>query len=252
MLQHLPGSFQKFINIRFALLGLVALLCLGLPVAAQKKDSIQNKNVKDSAAIVARYPDPTSLDKFRNDSDYDYSNDPAPPENPLERWFQWLMRWIDSFFGSKSYNDFWQYVIILATVCIVIYLLYKAKVLDFLLPSARESQPADYIVGQENIHEINFDDAIQNALSKQDFRLAIRLQYLQILKLLTGRNLIHWKPNLTNQTYVQELEKTRYHSDFAEITRYFEFAWYGDFEISESGFKEMKAFSDSFVKNIGH
>lgn len=252
MLQHLAGLLRKLTSTRLAFSGLVVLWCVSLPVFAQKKDSLQHNTVKDSAAIVARYPGHASLEKFRSDRDYDYSNDPEPPKNPLEKWLEWIMRQIDSFFGSKSYDSFWQYVIILVTVGIVIYLLYKAKVLDFFLPSNPESNSADYIVGQENIHEINFDDAIQNALSKQDFRLAIRLQYLQILKLLTGRNLIHWKPNLTNQTYIQELEKTRYHSDFAEITRYFEFAWYGDFEISESGFKEMKAFSDSFVKNIGH
>jgi Mn-containing catalase len=133
----------------------------------------------------------------------------------------------------------------------VLYLLYKAKVLDYVFPSRNTADTLDYVVGQENIHEINFEQAIGSALEQGDFRLAIRLQYLKILKLLTVKELIHWKPNLTNQSYVQELEKTSHHSDFTEITRYFEFAWYGDFEVSEDGFKEMKAFSDSFVRKVG-
>jgi hypothetical protein len=252
MLTRISELPRKFIHPRFAFVGLVVLLCLIRPVFAQKNDSLPSNTIKDNGAIVVRYPASRSLEKFRNDRKYNYTNDPAPPKNPLERWINWFIRWINSFFNSKSYDNFWQYVIMLVTAGIVIYLLYKAKILDFILPSNPAAQSAEYIVGQENIHEINFDDAIQNALTKQDFRLAIRLQYLLILKLLTGRNLIHWKPNLTNHTYIQELENTRYHNDFAEITRYFEFAWYGDFEISESGFKEMKAFSDSFVKNIGH
>lgn len=253
MAQRLSAIYKMLINTRLAVACLVVLLCFQVSlVLAQKTDSLPTNTVRDSGAIMARYPDHATLEKFRNDRDYNYSNDPAPPQNPLERWIKWFMRWVDTFFSSKSYDNFWQYVIIAATAGIVIYLLYKAKVLDFIVPSNPTVPSADYIVGQENIHEINFEDAIQNALLKRDFRLATRLQYLQILKMLSGRNLIHWKPNLTNQTYIQELEKTRYHNDFAAITRYFEFAWYGDFEISESGFKEMKTFFDSFVKNIGN
>jgi hypothetical protein len=237
-----------FLRTMSALVCLLVLSFSGLPALAQK-DSLGN-TVRDNGTIVKRYPSKESLDKFRSNRDYDYNRDIAPPNNPFAKWIAWLKDRVNSFFSSESYDDFWQYVIIILTVTAVIYLLYKAKVLNFIWPSKAESEPGKYMVVQENIHEINFDEAIQVALGNQDFRLAVRLQYLQILKLLTSRNLIHWKPNLTNQTYVQELEKTKYHSDFAEITRYFEFSWYGDFDIDESGFREMKAFTDLFAKNV--
>jgi hypothetical protein len=215
-----------------------------------QKDSLKTYK-EDQSKIVPRYPAPGSLDKYRNDRAYNYEDIPAPATNPLQKWIDWLMRKINSFFISVSYDSFWQYIIMAAMALLVLYLLYKAKVLDYVFPSKNARESSEYIVGQENIHEINFEEAIGNALGQGDFRLAIRLQYLKILKLLTVKELIHWKPNLTNQSYVQELEKTPHHEDFTEITRYFEFAWYGDFDVSEAGFKEMKAFSDSFVSKVG-
>lgn len=219
------------------------------PAYAQKDSLKTAKN--DDSRIVPRYPDPKHLDKYKNDRDYNYNEDPMPADNPLDKWLDWLKRKINAFFKSKSYDNFWQYVIMAVTAVLVLYLLYKAKVLAFVFSSKEENSSGDYIVGQENIHEINFEDAIGSALVQKDYRLAIRLQYLKILKLLTVRELIHWKPNLTNQIYVQELFNNPYHADFVKITKYFEFAWYGDFQITEAGFKEMKDFSDSFVKKIG-
>ncbi|TDE11954.1 DUF4129 domain-containing protein [Dyadobacter psychrotolerans] len=225
------------------------LVIISLSTVSAQKDSL--KTIKnDNSLITPRYPDPGHLEKYKNDHDYNYNERPMPADNPLGRWIDWLNRKIRSFFGSKSYDNFWQYVIMAVTAGLVLYLLYKAKVLDYVFPSKGVRASADYVVGQENIHEINFEDAIGGALNQKDFRLAIRLQYLRILKLLTTKELIHWKPNLTNQVYVQELEKYPYHPDFVQITRYFEFAWYGDFQVNESGFEEMKAFSDSFVKKI--
>ncbi len=104
-----------------------------------------------------------------------------------------------------------------------------------------------YVVGQENIHEINFDNAINDALDVSDYRLAIRLQYLKTLKMLSLGELINWKPNRTNYSYVSELERYPYQADFAQITSYFEFTWYGDFKVDEAGYKEMKAFSETLI-----
>jgi hypothetical protein len=244
-------SILKWVSSNASIQLLLAFLVFGAysPVFAQK-DSVKTYK-EDRSTIEPRYPAPASLDKYRNDRAYSYEEGAVPTSNPLDKWVEWLMRKINNFFASKSYDNFWQYIIMAITAALVLYLLYKAKVLDYVFPSRNTADTLDYVVGQENIHEINFEQAIGSALEQGDFRLAIRLQYLKILKLLTVKELIHWKPNLTNQSYVQELEKTSHHSDFTEITRYFEFAWYGDFEVSEDGFKEMKAFSDSFVRKVG-
>lgn len=250
LFRYKKGEMLQFVNRYFSILTTVLIICqLSFSPVLAQKDSLKVVK-KDESHIVPRYPDPKHIQEFRNDRDYLYSDDPQPPQNPIAKWIDWLMRKISAMFSSKSYESFWQYVVMAVTVGLVLFLLYKAKILEYVFPSKKLQNAQDYIVGQENIHEINFEEAIGNALAQRDFRLAIRLQYLKILKLLTTRELIHWKPNLTNQSYVQELEKYPYHADFVKITRYFEFAWYGDFQIDESGFKEMKDFTNSFQEKI--
>ena len=113
---------------------LLAFLVFGIcsPVFAQK-DSLKIYK-EDQSRIVPRYPAPASLDKYRSDRAYNYEDIPAPATNPLQKWIDWLMRKINSFFISVSYDSFWQYIIMAATASLVLYLLYKAKVLDYVFP----------------------------------------------------------------------------------------------------------------------
>lgn len=201
---------------------------------------------KDSRVISPRYPSKAHLEEFLNDRDYQYKDDPTPPGNPLAKWMDWIMRKISAFFNGEAYVNFWQYVIMASVAILVVYLLYKAGVLKYIFPSKEKSDPNDYIVGQENIHEINFEQAISDALSSGDYRLAIRMRYLQTLKNLSSQELIHWQPNRTNHSFIQELERYPGQEAFIQITRYFEFAWYGDFPISAGEYQEMKDLSDSF------
>jgi len=227
-----------------------AVCILSFSLSYAQEDSLKLLK-KDNSNIIPRYPDAKHLEEFRNDRDYNYSDDPQPPANPFDRWLNELFEKLRKLFSGKSYESFWQYLFLAFVAGLVLFLLYKAKVLEYIFPSKKDPDSTEYVVGQENIHEINFEEAIGNALTLGDYRLAIRLQYLKILKLLTTRELIHWKPNLTNQSYVQELQKYPFHADFVELTRYFEFAWYGEFQINESGFKEMKDFSNLFQEKIG-
>ena len=244
-------TLQSGITHLYVLMFFFAMNLLPVSGTFAQKDSLKTKIVlKDNSPVVPRYPNAKHIEEFRNDSDYQYNDDPQPPGNPLAKWINWLFGKLAKLFSGKAYESFWQYVFMAAAAGLVLFLLYKAKVLEYVFPSKNVQIAQDYVVGQENIHELNFEEAISNALEQRDFRLAIRLQYLKILKLLTTRELIHWKPNLTNQSYVQELEKYPYHADFVKITRYFEFAWYGDFQIEESGFKEMKDFSNAFQEKI--
>lgn len=226
---------------------LVFLVLLSSPYTYVKaqKDSIKVV-ISDTRVIVPRYPQKEHLEEFLNDRNYQYKDDPQPPSSPFEKWFQWFWKKIAALFEGKSYKNFWQYVLLLSMAALFVFLLYKAGILEFVFTKRANSEPTDYIVGQENIHEINFEKAIDDALATGDYRLAIRLQYLRTLKLLSTKELINWRPNRTNYSYVQELEMYPYHADFVQVTRFFEFAWYGDFRIEKAEYEEMEAFSVSF------
>lgn len=194
----------------------------------------------DRAPVQVRYPDKDHLRSLRTDRDYQYGTDAPPPENPIARFFAWLWRKLGEFLSSESYQNVWQYVILAAIAGLVIYLLMKAEVLDFLFPKKAQNGELDYENLTENIHEIDFNAVIEEAVGQQNYRLAVRLLYLQALKQLTDAGRINYKPDKTNRQYVYELANTPFQADFEKLTRRFEVVWYGDFAVNGSQFTAIQ------------
>ncbi|CAN5511969.1 hypothetical protein BH09BAC4_BH09BAC4_30340 [soil metagenome] len=213
-----------------------------LPVSAQTTVP-QSQTVSgpdDRSALRVRYPNPDHLHELQTDRDYQYNNDAPPPTNPIARFFTWLFRKLSRFLASKAYQDVWQYVILAGIAGVSIYLLMKAEVLGYLFPKRAQSSDLDYATLDENIHEINFDLAIEDAINQRNFRLAVRLLYLQTLKRLTDSGQINYKPEKTNRQYVHELANSPLQVDFEILTRQFEFVWYGDFPVDETRFGQIR------------
>ncbi|MFD2571232.1 DUF4129 domain-containing protein [Spirosoma soli] len=205
----------------------------------------------DRSAVRIRYPMPEQLRDLQNDRDYQYGRDVPPPENPLARFFSYLYRRLMEFLASEAYQNFWQYVILAAIAGLVIYLLAKAEVLGFIFPKKAQTTGLDYEHLAENIHEIDFDTAIDEAVSQQSFRLAVRLLYLQTLKRLTDAGLIGYKPDKTNRQYVYELASLPIQPGFENLTRQFEFVWYGDFPVDDASFAHVRQQFRDFATLIG-
>ena len=202
----------------------------------------------DRAPVRVRYPEAKHLRDLQTDHDYQYGSDAPPPENPVARFFQWLMRKLGDFLSSEAYQNIWQYVILAAIAALVIYLLMKAEVLTFLFPKKAQSGGLEYENLGENIHEINFDAAVDEAVNQRNFRLAVRLLYLQTLKHLTDAGRIDYKPDKTNRQYVYELVNSPYQVDFENLTRQFEFVWYGNFPVDEAQFGPIRHQFQAFNK----
>ncbi len=202
--------------------------------------------------VVVRYPDANKLRDLQTDRAYQYGTDVPPPDNPIARFLAYLWQKIAEFLSSDAYQNVWQYVFLAAIAGLVIYLLLKADVLGSLFAKrAQQSDGLDYETITENIHEIDFDTVISGAVEQQNYRLAVRLLYLQTLKRLTDAELIQYKPDKTNRQYVYELANSPRQADFEQLTRQFEFVWYGDFPVDAGRFEELQTqfrrFSSSFA-----
>ena len=222
----------------FKALFVFLVVTIDLPVIAQttvpKSQSVVVRD--DVSPVQVRYPEANKLQELQTDHDYQYGNDAPPPENPVARFFDWLFRKFAGFLSSKAYQNVWQYVILAIIAGLAVYLLMKAEVLSFLFPKQAQADSLDYENLGENIHEINFDTAVEEAVHQRNFRLAVRLLYLQTLKRLTDAGRIAYKPDKTNRHYVYELANSPLQADFERLTRQFEFVWYGDFPIDETRF----------------
>lgn len=85
-----------------------------------------------------------------------------------------------------------------------------------------------------------FNNMINEAVFRKDYRLAIRYLYLQTLQLLHSKNLIEYSPEKTNQLYITELKGKQYQDAFASLTLNYEYIWYGRFEVDSIRFSRYQ------------
>lgn len=234
---------------------ILLLLLFNITLRSQENDSKTTDTLSvraefDTITIQPRSPSAQHLDDFRNDKDYKYERNAPPPQNPLARFWDWLMRKFFEFFQSSSYQNFWQYVLLAAIGGLAVWLLYKAEFLGGLFGRKAEEDPLAYNRLTENIHELDFNSLIEEAIEQHNYRLAVRLFYLKTLKQLTDKQLIHWQSTKTNRVYVDELGNSLLRKEFEQLTSQFEYIWYGEFRVTEAEFNLLKEQFQFFLGKV--
>jgi hypothetical protein len=92
----------------------------------------------------------------------------------------------------------------------------------------------------QDIFAINYQKEIDKAAANGNYRLAVRLMFLRLLKQMTERNIIQYKQDKTNFDYLMQLQPTSYYNNFFRVTRNYEYSWYGKFPISEEAYKAIR------------
>ncbi len=213
-------------------------------------DTIMVAAPNDRSPQTARLPSDSTLNNYRTDRDYQYTDDVPPPDSIIGKFLNWFFRRIQEFFTSPSYQSFWRYVIIAGIAALVIYLGIKAEYLGFLMPSRNSRLTLDYENLKEDIHAINFEQELEMAAEQGNYRLGVRLLYLRTLKQLTDRHLIDWKPDKTNQQYAYEVANQPFATNFNALTRDFDYVWYGDFPVDKAQFETLQADFGQFSRSI--
>jgi hypothetical protein len=102
----------------------------------------------------------------------------------------------------------------------------------------------------EDIFAINYQKEIDKAAAQGNYRVAVRLMFLRLLKNMSDKNIIRYKQDKTNLDYLMELHPTGYYSHFFRLARNFEYSWYGHFTINEDGYKVIRNDFDQFEKAL--
>lgn len=92
----------------------------------------------------------------------------------------------------------------------------------------------------EDIFKIPYQRELDKAIAAGNYRLAVRLLYLSLLKQLADKGRIRYRQESTNSDYLAQLYKTPLYSDFFRVTRHYEYSWYGQFPVSEPIFTTIR------------
>lgn len=222
--------------------------------AIPPKESYQTI-AQDSSKITVRKPLESKMTVLKKSKDYQYG---IQESQVLDTWWRRLLRrffnWFGNLFTGVGNPTFWKTAAYVFIASVVVYVTLKLMGVDFSgLYRKKDNNEIPYETLGENIHTIDFTESIEEAITQKNYRLAVRLYYLKALKELTDREMIDWRINKTNRSYVYELNSPTLRPDFEQITLQFEYAWYGDFPVDEAQFINIKnqflTFSNSIFAN---
>jgi hypothetical protein len=94
---------------------------------------------------------------------------------------------------------------------------------------------------EEDISETNWEQLLQKAAKDGDLRLAVRYSYMWLLQVLQHSRLIEYRNDKTNYEYYSELADSPYKTQFRQLSRQYEYTWYGGFGISQESYDEYIA-----------
>lgn len=108
----------------------------------------------------------------------------------------------------------------------------------------------DMKIETDNIFEIHYQKEIDRAVSKGNYRFAVRLMFLRLLKDLADKQVIQYKQDRTNFDYLLQLHSTWRYPDFFRLTRHYEYSWYGQFDIDQDKFHMIKKDFENFNNKL--
>ncbi|MEM0996874.1 MAG: DUF4129 domain-containing protein [Bacteroidota bacterium] len=198
--------------------------------------------------------DPDRLEKFRNNPRFQYRRDAplAPKAEVKERRTQRLPRWRPRPVSPSSgaLNGIgkviiWVLIIAGATLLIVQILRVRFGKLAKKKSDEAEVVYAGELDAAEDIRDLEFESLLEKAIREKRFRYAVRLLYLQSLRELHERGLIQWSLEKTNHQYLRELQSGPLRPIFQDVTRLFEYIWYGEFPVDKDHFHAARG---SFIR----
>jgi hypothetical protein len=194
---------------------------------------------------VRSVPD-SVVEKMQKDKDFAYANDmsywkKAPPRRRNS---------FDKLMSSLTQSTVVKVILYSMLIAGILYAIYQVMVVNnfFIFSGGRRKNKA----GEETDDQLsseNLDEKISEAVANKNYRHAIRFMYLKTLKLLSDNNIITLHAKSTNQEYIRQMYKHDNLAQFRNLTRIYEYVWYGEFHPSEAQFEIISTNFNRFNHN---
>lgn len=92
---------------------------------------------------------------------------------------------------------------------------------------------------------------LQEALANNDYRGAVRIYFIFIIRDLAEKKWIDWEKEKTNFHYLREMSGKKEFDDFNRAVSYFEIIWYGKREIDANKFNDVKPNFTRLLDKLG-
>lgn len=102
----------------------------------------------------------------------------------------------------------------------------------------------------EDIQTVDIQTPLQDAIADQNWRLAVRLCYLDLLKHLNQEGAITWRKAKTNHDYLNELTGDPKRSHFKHFLNGYELVWYGERTLDEDQYHSFEKIYQTLTSKL--
>ena len=207
--------------------------------AFAQNDSISVPIDRESTLIERDFNE--DLSKKYTGDDFNYEIKTGESQNLLARFLRWLLNSIGETFGfdiSPQTLLILEYIIYALMGLLVIYLLVRVFTNEKFnaIFSKKAKSIVDIDLAEQHIESVDLDALMAEALNTKNYRLAVRYQFLKILKILSQKGIIEWHFDKTNMDYQREIDQMDLQKEFKKASYLYENIWYGEQPIDEKGY----------------
>lgn len=209
---------------------------------------------RDNVAYTTREFKENITEKYTG-NDFKYDTILGEKLSAWDKFWKNIERFIDNLFGNKNIDkgitsfQLFMRIVAIGIVIVVIYLIVRViitkEVRWVFSTSSKKIKVTENT--EEDIHTIDFNTIINQAIQKENYKLAIRYYYLWLLKTFSDKGVIEWNIDKTNLDYITEIKDKETQQQFKFLSYIYEYSWYGDFKLTSIDFEKAK---QAFIKNI--
>lgn len=189
------------------------------------------------------------LDALRAQERYQYERDVREAPNWWDRFWEWvkdwfngLFRWLKDATGWDIEWWFWDNIWLLVCGAALVLVLWFLRRRMFSAVFGRAPAEAGSVRTLDE--DITADDLPQQLMAAEqdgEWRRALRLQYLLVLRHLVDTGAIEWKPERTDRDYQDQLRDDEQRQRFARLSFIFKWVWYGEASLDRAQYERLSA-----------
>jgi hypothetical protein len=206
--------------------------------------------VHDSTNMVVRSFSEARIKEYKASNEFMYGK-PQQGSSLWQRFLFFIVQLISRFINFTTNTFVGRVLLYSGCIILLLYVIFKLLDVDARnLFSKSTSRAQTFAINEENIHALDFDKLIDQSVQKKEYRVAVRLTFLFALKKLADANLIKWVPGKTNDDYLLEIKSHPTAFRINELRYYFEYAWYGHFEIDSATYATVAETFKEFSSHL--
>jgi hypothetical protein len=230
----------------------VLLPALSPPALGGDSIPVPPPHLRELADQKTRMPERAKIDTYLADKEYQYGGDYKPPEN--NNFFNRLWKWILSLWreGMRVLNYLpvaLKVAFYLLCLGLILVIATKTKIYKIFYTDNEIAEP-DFFAEDPLDEQFDFNNAISTQISHQNFRNAIRLLHLKILKELENKGVIRFAREKTNREYAREISDNSMKSDFFELAGIYNRIWFGNYNLSKDEYDQLASGFYKFSEEI--